>query len=91
MNTIKLSTTIIETYKNAHVDISYALSELVGAVAYDCSSKIARLPIKQDNTVDYPIEDHVYEELQDKFDGLVGIDPMAEILLWSNYCMGAKL
>ena len=37
------------------------------------------------------IDDTVYRELEEKFDGIESFGAIAEILLWSNYFMGATL
>ena len=91
MGKLKLSKILVDAYAKENLDISYALSELVGYVDYDKSTQMSRLPITQKNVVEVCISDDVYEELQDKFDNLEQYDETAEILLWSCYFTGGRL
>ncbi len=91
MKPIKLSHAVIAAYHEAKINVSYALSELLGAVDYDYSSRLTCLPVLQKDTVDVQIDDSVYAELKEKFDGVESFGEVAEMLLWSNYFMGASL
>lgn len=91
MKSIHLSKTVIAAYREAKVNVSYALSELLGTVDYDYSSKLNYVPVFQQDTVEVQIDDTVYRELEEKFDGIESFGAIAEILLWSNYFMGATL
>lgn len=91
MKTIKLSKTLVAAYKNASVDISYALSELIGAVSYDHATQIYSIPMESVDPVSCDIDDSAFEDIADKFDSLEDISSVAEILLWGNFFMGAQL
>lgn len=91
MKAINLSKEIIAAYKNASVDISYALAELMGAVSYDKATQITYTPMEGPNPISYDIDDSAFEALNDKFDSLEDVSSVAEILLWGNYFMGARL
>jgi len=91
MKTIKLSPLVVSAYKETRTDISYALSELLGAVSYANCTKIMENPMIQNRVIEYEISDDVYEELQDKFDSLENYDVVAEMLLWANYIMGSRI
>lgn len=91
MKTIRLSRNLIDTYKAAKVNISYAICELLGYADYDCCTKICAAPIQQQDTIDYPLDEAAYDALREKFDCLDSYGEVAEILLWSNYWMGARL
>lgn len=91
MKTVKLSTQVIQAYKGIKVDISYALSELVGAVDYGCVERLTSAPMEQIDPVECAVSDEVYEALTDVFDGLPTIDAVAEIMLWANYFVGGHL
>lgn len=91
MKTIKLSSSVVYAYRNIKVDISYALSELLGYVDYDCSQSITSGPMAQVDAVDCQINDQTYEELADKFDSASSIDAVAEIMLWANFFTGGRL
>lgn len=91
MKPIMLSKNLIDSYRRIKVDISYALSELLGSVDYDYSSQISSLPITQRETIEIQIDDAAYSELRDKFDELNSYDEVAELLLWFNYFVGGRL
>lgn len=91
MKQISISKAVIEAYKGTSVDISYALSELIGMVSYNKSTQISIPPVRIVDAVPYEIGDDVYEALEDKFDSLEDISSIAEVLLWNNYFMGVKL
>ena len=91
MRKLKLSKILVDAYAKEKLDISYALSELVGYVDYDKSTQMSSLPITRENIVEVYISDCVYEELRDKFDNLEQYDEIAEILLWSCYFTGGRL
>ena len=91
MNTILLSKQIVNAYKEKGVNISYVICELLGAIDYNCSTKIDSAPINQQDVVDYPLDPAAYDVLKEKFDHLESYSEVAEILLWANYWMGARL
>ena len=91
MKIIKLNASVVSAYNNIKVDISYALSELLGYVDYDYSQIITSGPMTQTDTVVCQISDQVYEELADKFDNASSIDAVAEIMLWANFFTGGHL
>lgn len=91
MKTIRLSSSVVQAYKDIKVDISYALSELAGAVDYDYVGRLISAPMAQIDPMDYEINDEAYEALADVFDGMPSLNEAAEIMLWSNYFVGGHL
>lgn len=92
MQKIKISRTLAGIYVHHHMDISYALSELVGAVNYKSCSNLQGLPLSQDSdTINCEISEDTYEQLKENFKQLPSIDAAAEVILWNNYFMGMTL
>lgn len=91
MKVIKLSPQLLKAYKGINVDISYALTELVGAVDYDIVGTLTTLPMSQIDPIEVEVSDESYEALTDVFDGMQSIDSVAEIMLWTNLFMGGSL
>lgn len=91
MQTIKLSGELVNAYKESKMNISYVISELLGSADYDRCSSIVCAPMQHSDTVDYPIDSAAYSALMEKFDGLEDYGAVSEILLWSNYWLGANL
>lgn len=91
MKTIRLSSSIVQAYKGIKVDISYALSELVGTIDYDYVGRLVSAPMTQIDTMDYELNDEAYEALADVFDRMSSLSEVAEIMLWANYFVGGHL
>jgi hypothetical protein len=88
---INLSKAVVSAYLGASEDIYYTLSELIGAVDYEKATQINAPPVSLVDAIPYEIGDDVYEELEAKFDNLDDLSAVAEVLLWSNFFMGATL
>ena len=91
MNTIRLSKQLINVYRDKKVNISYAICELLGTMDYGCCTRINVAPMEQRDSIDYPLDSVAYDALKEKFDHLDSYSEVAEILLWTNYWMGANL
>ena len=91
MQTIQLSRELVHAYREAKLDLSYTLSELLGYLDYRRCSRISRAPMAQRDPVEVPVDDAVYRQLEELFDGLSSRGGAAEILLWANFFQGGTL
>lgn len=92
MKTIQISRQICQLYWKEKHDLDYILSELLGMTDYKRCTLLPPLPVRfTDEMEEVSISNETFEALSQEFRGQPDPAPAAEILLWSNYFMGADL
>lgn len=92
MKTIQISKQICQLYRQEKHNLEYILSELLGMTDYKRCASLSPLPVSFTGEMEeVSISDKTFERLSQEFRGQPDPAPAAEILLWSNYFMGADL